>query len=39
MALFRDRIAFIDILSEGQGEIGGVLQPPPGGFEACRRIY
>jgi len=32
MALTFDRKAFIDILSEGQGEIGGVLQPPPGGL-------
>jgi len=32
MALTLDRKAFIDILSEGQGEIGGVLQPPPGGL-------
>jgi peptide/nickel transport system substrate-binding protein len=32
MALTIDRKAFIDIISEGQGEIGGVLQPPPGGL-------
>jgi peptide/nickel transport system substrate-binding protein len=32
MALSLDRKAFIDILSEGQGEIGGVLQPQPGGL-------
>jgi peptide/nickel transport system substrate-binding protein len=32
MALSLDRKAFIDILSEGQGEIGGVLQPAPGGL-------
>jgi peptide/nickel transport system substrate-binding protein len=32
MALSLDRKAFIDILSQGQGEIGGVLQPPPGGL-------
>jgi peptide/nickel transport system substrate-binding protein len=32
MALSLDRKAFIDIISEGQGEIGGVLQPPPGGL-------
>jgi peptide/nickel transport system substrate-binding protein len=32
MALSLDRQAFIDILSEGQGEIGGVLQPAPGGL-------
>jgi peptide/nickel transport system substrate-binding protein len=31
MALALDRKAFIDIISEGQGDIGGVLQPPPGG--------
>ena len=31
MALSIDRQAFIDIITEGQGEIGGVLQPPPGG--------
>jgi peptide/nickel transport system substrate-binding protein len=31
MTLSLDRKAFIDILSEGQGDIGGVLQPPPGG--------
>jgi peptide/nickel transport system substrate-binding protein len=31
MALALDRKAFIDILQEGQGDIGGVLQPPPGG--------
>src|SRR6202047_2787462 len=29
MALSLDRKAFIDILSEGQGDIGGVVQPPP----------
>jgi peptide/nickel transport system substrate-binding protein len=32
MALSLDRKAFIDILSEGQGEIGGVLQPAPAGL-------
>jgi peptide/nickel transport system substrate-binding protein len=32
MALSIDRKAFIDILSQGQGEIGGVLEPPPGGL-------
>src|SRR5262249_34986952 len=31
MALSLDRKAFIDILSEGQGSVGGVLQPPPAG--------
>jgi peptide/nickel transport system substrate-binding protein len=32
MALSLDRKAFIDILTEGQGDIGGVLQPPPDGL-------
>jgi peptide/nickel transport system substrate-binding protein len=32
MALSIDRKAFIDILTEGQGDIGGVLQPPPEGL-------
>ena len=32
MALGLDRKAFIDILAEGEGEIGGVLQPPPEGL-------
>jgi peptide/nickel transport system substrate-binding protein len=32
MALSLDRKAFIDIISEGQGDIGGVLQPPPAGL-------
>src|ERR1700757_2429393 len=32
MALAIDRKAFIDILTEGQGDIGGVLQPPPEGL-------
>jgi peptide/nickel transport system substrate-binding protein len=32
MALSLDRKAFIDILSAGTGEIGGVLQPAPGGI-------
>jgi peptide/nickel transport system substrate-binding protein len=31
MALSLDRKAFVDILTEGQGFLGGVLQPPPGG--------
>jgi peptide/nickel transport system substrate-binding protein len=31
MALSLDRKAFIDIISEGQGDIGGVLQPLPEG--------
>ena len=32
MALSLDRKSFIHILSQGQGEIGGVLQPPPDGL-------
>ena len=32
MALSLDRKAFIDIITEGQGDIGGVMQPPPGGL-------
>jgi peptide/nickel transport system substrate-binding protein len=32
MALSLDRQAFIDIISQGQGEIGGVLQPAPEGL-------
>ena len=32
MALSLDRNAFIDILDQGQGDIGGVLQPPPEGL-------
>jgi peptide/nickel transport system substrate-binding protein len=32
MALTIDRKAFVDILTEGQGNIGGVLQPPPDGL-------
>jgi peptide/nickel transport system substrate-binding protein len=31
MAFSLDRNAFIDILSEGQGNVGGVMQPPPEG--------
>jgi peptide/nickel transport system substrate-binding protein len=31
MMLTLDRRAFIDILSEGQGEIGGAMMPPPAG--------
>jgi len=34
MAMSLDRQAFIDIISEGQGEIGGVMQPAPGGIWA-----
>ncbi len=32
MALSVDRKAFVDIISEGQGEIGGAMQPAPGGI-------
>jgi peptide/nickel transport system substrate-binding protein len=32
MALSLDRKAFIDTLDQGQGDIGGVLQPPPEGL-------
>jgi peptide/nickel transport system substrate-binding protein len=32
MQLTIDRKAFIDILAEGQGDIGGAMQPPPGGL-------
>jgi peptide/nickel transport system substrate-binding protein len=31
MALSLDRKSFIDIITEGQGDIGGVMQPPPEG--------
>jgi len=31
MSLSLDRKAFIDILTEGQGGVGGVMQPPPNG--------
>ena len=32
MALSIDRKAFVDIITQGQGDIGGILQPPPGGL-------
>src|SRR5437870_657066 len=32
MALSLDRQAFIDIITEGEGDIGGVVQPPPAGL-------
>jgi peptide/nickel transport system substrate-binding protein len=32
MSLSLDRKAFIDILAEGQGDIGGVMQAPPSGL-------
>ena len=31
MALSLDRKAFIDIITEGQGDIGGAMLPPPEG--------
>ena len=41
IALSLDRHAFIQILAEGQGEIGGAMLPPPDGVwgmtpDACR---
>jgi len=40
IALSLDRKAFIDILDQGQGDIGGVLQPPPEGLmgDAARTL-
>ena len=38
MTLTLDRKAFIDIIGEGQGDIGGTMLPPPEGVGACRRI-
>ena len=32
MMLAMDRKAFIDIISEGHGQIGGAMQPPPAGL-------
>jgi peptide/nickel transport system substrate-binding protein len=32
MALSFDRKAFVDIVTQGQGDIGGVMQPPPEGL-------
>jgi peptide/nickel transport system substrate-binding protein len=32
MSLSLDRGAFIDILTEGEGDVGGVMQPPPSGL-------
>jgi peptide/nickel transport system substrate-binding protein len=32
MALSLDRKAFIDIITTGQGDIGGIMQPPPEGL-------
>jgi peptide/nickel transport system substrate-binding protein len=35
MSLSLDRKAFIDILYQGQGDIGGAMQPPQRGCGAC----
>ncbi len=32
MALAIDRQAFVETLMQGKGDIGGILQPPPGGL-------
>jgi peptide/nickel transport system substrate-binding protein len=32
MALSMDRQAFVDIVTDGKGDIGGAVQPPPGGL-------
>ena len=32
MALAIDRQAFVETLTQGKGDIGGILQPPPGGL-------
>ena len=32
MTLSLDRQAFLDILTEGKGRVGGVMQPPPEGI-------
>jgi peptide/nickel transport system substrate-binding protein len=39
MALSLDRQAFIDIISEGQGDIGGVMQPLPEGLWGTARGF
>jgi peptide/nickel transport system substrate-binding protein len=38
MSLSLDRKAFIDIITEGQGDIGGTMLPAPEGVWACRRM-
>jgi hypothetical protein len=35
MALSLDHQAFIDIITSGQGDIGGAMQPPPEGVWGC----
>jgi peptide/nickel transport system substrate-binding protein len=37
MALTIDRKAYVDTLGQGEGEIGGILQPPPAGLWVCPR--
>src|SRR5438552_10701853 len=37
MGLAFDRQAFLDILNEGKGAIGGNMMPPPNGAGACRQ--
>jgi len=37
MALSFDRQAFIDIMAEGQGAVGGSVLPPPDGVGVCHR--
>jgi peptide/nickel transport system substrate-binding protein len=32
MAVTIDRRAYVDTLGQGEGEIGGILQPPPAGL-------
>ena len=36
-ALSVDRKGFIDTLTEGKGNIGGAMLPPPEGVWACQR--
>jgi peptide/nickel transport system substrate-binding protein len=38
MALSLDRPAFINIITEGQGDIGGAMQPPPEGLWGAARL-
>ena len=38
LVLALDRKSFVDILLEGQGDIGGAMLPPPPGFGECPRI-
>ena len=36
MALNLDRQAFLDIITEGKANLGGVMLPPPEGVGVCR---